>query len=64
MYTDRGQPDLQLLREDKLMMIELKSEEGVLSPEQQKSISMLNELGIEVYVARPSDWEFLVELLT
>lgn len=49
---DPGFPDLVLARDGQVLFVELKSERGRLSPDQQAWISALHE----VRVLRPHDW--------
>jgi hypothetical protein len=57
-----GWPDEALVRE-RLVLLELKSETGKLSPAQREWIGWLLGAGVEVYVARPSDLEALGAIL-
>lgn len=68
---DKGFPDLVLARDGKLILLELKSEKGRLSPEQ---VEWLDALGVDdslrfrgaemtVAVVRPSGWQRLANLL-
>lgn len=52
-----GFPDLWLLREPDLIVAELKTEKGRLSPAQQQWIAALTACGLEVYIWRPSDFD-------
>src|SRR5262245_37343528 len=51
-----GYPDLLLVRRDRVVWAELKSQRGVLSDEQQAWIDALRAAGQEVYIWRPSSW--------
>ena len=53
-----GFPDLVLVRphDGRLLMIELKSARGRLTPEQEQWVEALTATRAEVYVFRPSDW--------
>jgi hypothetical protein len=54
---DAGFPDLVLLRPPRLVIAELKSAKGKVSPEQQLWLAAFREVGeIEVYEWRPDDW--------
>jgi VRR-NUC domain len=60
----RGWPDLVLLRPPRLILAELKSDTGRVSPEQSDWIAQLAEVpGIEVAIWRPSDWQSVYETL-
>jgi hypothetical protein len=53
-----GFPDLVLIRPPSVMFLELKRETGRLSPTQRDIVGALENCpGVEVHVARPSDWE-------
>jgi protein-disulfide isomerase-like protein with CxxC motif len=60
----KGFPDLVLVRNGKMMFIELKSRNGRTSPQQDDWLKDLTEVSntaydgvVEVYVWRPADWE-------
>jgi hypothetical protein len=56
--SNAGFPDLVLIRPPRVLFIELKRETGRLSPTQREVIDALEACpGVEVHVARPSDWE-------
>jgi hypothetical protein len=61
-----GFPDLVLTHKEKkrTLFIELKSEKGIVSPEQLAWLETLaaNE-GVEVYTLRPSEYEYIEEIL-
>ncbi len=50
-----GFPDLVLVR-GRVVWVELKSEKGRVSPDQETWITMLAAAGQEVYIWRPSSW--------
>lgn len=50
----KGFPDLVFVR-DRVVYVELKSEDGRLRPEQEEWLQALAKAGQEVYVWRPSD---------
>lgn len=59
-----GFPDLMLCRNGELIFAELKTEKGKVSPSQQRVLDLLEAVpGIEVYVWRPSDQDFVMERL-
>lgn len=60
--TAAGWPDLTLIR-DRLLLAELKTARGRLSPAQQHVHGMLRDVGIEIHVWRPTDWPDVMELL-
>lgn len=51
-----GWPDVFLVRE-RAMAVELKSERGSVTPEQQFWLAALGKVGIEVHLWRPADWQ-------
>ena len=51
-----GMPDLMLVRDDRLVFVELKSEHGKLTVNQQQWIDALEQTAAEVYTWRPGDW--------
>ena len=60
-----GFPDLVLFRAPRVMFLELKRETGRLSTVQREVLAELEGCpGVEVHVARPSDWASLVEWLS
>ena len=50
-----GFPDLVLVRE-RVLFVELKSERGKLSPEQEQWLAVLRTAGADARLWRPSDW--------
>lgn len=58
-----GYPDWTLVR-DRVVWIELKTEEGDASADQLNWIDDLKKAGGEVYLFRPSDWSEIVRVLT
>lgn len=66
---DPGFPDWILLRENadrsaKLLIVELKSENGILSLAQKQWLDLLNRVpGVEVYTWRPKDLEQIEKCL-
>lgn len=59
----RGWPDLVLTRGRQLLFVELKSESGPVSEDQQRVLDVLRSAAT-VDIWRPSDWERVVEALT
>ncbi|HEX3331227.1 MAG TPA: VRR-NUC domain-containing protein [Gaiellales bacterium] len=51
-----GWPDLVLIRDDRLLFRELKTDRGRLSPDQQRCRERLEKTGADVGVWRPADW--------
>ena len=63
--SQAGFPDLVLIRAPRVMFLELKSELGRLSTMQREVIGHLEACpGVEVHVARPSDWQKCVGWLS
>ena len=58
-----GFPDLTMCRGEKLIMAELKRENGRLSHAQAGWINRLRQTGTPVYIWRPSDWNTIVDVL-
>jgi hypothetical protein len=55
-HSPRGWPDLALVRPPRLILAELKSEAGKLTPAQARWLELLGACdGVEVYTWRPSD---------
>lgn len=58
---DRGAPDLILARDGVVLLVELKAQNGRLSPEQRQWLHHIGEHG---RVWRPSDWLTVVQELS
>ncbi len=55
--SEKGFPDLTLVRRDRLMFVELKTETGEVTPEQHAWLDALEWTGrVDVRVWRPRDW--------
>jgi VRR-NUC domain len=64
MADGAGYPDLTLVRGERLVFAELKSEHGRLAPRQKRWLDALRAVkGCEVYVFRPSDWDEIQAVL-
>ena len=66
--SSQGFPDLVLVRPPRLLFVELKSEKGKLSPDQEVWMDRLGRVetagaGIECYVWRPADFDELARVL-
>jgi VRR-NUC domain len=62
-----GYPDLTMwnVAQDRIVFAELKREKGKLSEAQQFVLKELLQItSVETYVWRPSDWEFVVGVLS
>ena len=63
--SQAGFPDLCLIRAPRILFMELKRENGRLSAAQKEVIGHLEACpGVEVHVARPSDWQKCVGWLS
>jgi hypothetical protein len=65
-HSPKGFPDLTMVRGDRLIFAELKTEKGKVTPDQQGWIDALSVLGngrCEVYLWRPSDIESAYQVL-
>lgn len=60
--SEPGWPDLALVR-DRLVMAELKTDTGRISPDQQRWLDLLGGAGIETYVWRPRDIDEVLAVL-
>lgn len=60
----KGFPDLVLVRRDRVLWRELKSDSGRLSTDQALWITALQDAGEDVAVWRPDDFDEIVEALT
>jgi hypothetical protein len=61
---DAGLPDLILCKPPRLLFAELKRERGRVSEAQADWLDALSRCsGVEVYLWKPSDWEFIVRIL-
>lgn len=56
----KGFPDLVLLRDDEQLVVELKADNGRLTPEQEEWIEAFQRAGVEAWIWRPRDWDPLV----
>lgn len=59
----KGWPDLVLARGSEVLAVELKSDRGKPTPEQERVLSVLSEAGIRCAVWRPADWEWIEGVL-
>jgi hypothetical protein len=63
-WSEAGWPDLALCKPPRLLLVELKSEHGKVTPAQDEWLTMLADCpGVEVYVWRPSDLDLAVKVL-
>lgn len=62
-WSEKGWPDLTLMRPPRLVFAELKSEKGKTTERQRYWLEHLEQCGIEVYLWRPSDWDDVERVL-
>lgn len=63
-WSERGWPDLAMVRPPRLILAELKRESGRTSIHQDRWLALLRDCpGIEVYLWRPSDLDTIAEAL-
>jgi hypothetical protein len=63
-HSAAGWPDVALVRPPRLILAELKRDDGRTSAEQERWLGLLRACpGVEVYVWRPSDLDRVVETL-
>lgn len=63
--SEPGYPDLCMVRGDRVVFAELKTEKGRVSPAQLDWLDALQQSGrVEVYVWRPGMWDCIEEALT
>jgi VRR-NUC domain len=59
----KGFPDVVAVRGERVLFLELKAERGRLSSEQAHWCAALGLAGQSVHVVRPSDFDWLVEVI-
>jgi hypothetical protein len=62
-HSAAGYPDITLVRGDRLVFAELKTDKGRVTPQQQAWIDALRKTKAEVYLWRPSYFDDIVEIL-
>lgn len=62
-WSERGFPDLTLVRGQRLIFAELKRNNGRLTEPQIEWQELLADTPAEVYVWRPADWDAIQECL-
>jgi hypothetical protein len=55
--SQRGFPDLVLVRPPEVLFLELKTQAGRVRPEQQQWIAALTACGLEAHIVRPDDFD-------
>ena len=63
-HSPRGFPDLIILREGRMIVAELKREDGNLTPEQYFWLLEFMKVTDDAYLWKPSDWEGVKSVLT
>lgn len=62
-HSPAGFPDCVMVRENRIIFAELKSEKGKTSEQQFKWLEALGRTKTEVYLWKPSDFDKIVEIL-
>jgi hypothetical protein len=63
-FSAKGWPDVTLIKPPRMVLAELKTETGKVTPEQEECLALLRRVpGVEVYVWRPSDFEKIKAIL-
>ena len=63
-WSERGWPDLAMIRPPRLVFAELKRESGHTTEHQERWLGLLRDVpAVEVYLWRPSDLETIAETL-
>ena len=61
--SEKGFPDLVMLRGERLLVAELKTERGRVRPEQHEWLDAFAEAGVETHIWRPSDMVNIAQVL-
>lgn len=61
--SERGFPDLTMVRPGRLIFAELKTDKGKLTEKQEEWLMALREAGAEAYIWRPAQWDEVVAIL-
>lgn len=62
-HSAKGFPDLVLVRDNRLIFAELKTDTGRVSPDQREWLDALLGAGAEVHIWRPADWPEILDTL-
>ncbi len=63
-WSEKGYPDITIIKVPKLIFLELKTDKGKVTPAQQEWNDLLNQCKtIEAHIVRPSDFESIVSML-
>jgi len=63
LHSASGYPDVTLVRGSRLILAELKTDKGKVTPQQQGWLDALKETKAEVYLWRPADFDNILEIL-
>lgn len=64
-HSPAGFPDCVMIRDDRIVVAELKSERGKVTPQQEGWLKAFKATGMaECYLWRPSDFDEIVRILT
>ena len=63
-HSERGWPDVAMVRPPRLILAELKTDRGKVTPHQQEWLDLLGACpGVETYLWRPADFDRITEVL-
>ena len=63
-WSEKGYPDITIVKVPKLIFLELKTEKGKVTEAQQEWHDLLNQCtSIEAHIVRPADFNEIVEYL-
>ena len=63
-WSERGWPDLAMVRPPRFILAELKRETGTTTPHQDRWLALLGACpGVEMYLWRPSDLDAIASVL-
>lgn len=63
-WSERGFPDVVLCRPPRILFVELKTDKGKTTPDQDRWLGMLEQCpGVEVFVWRPADFDAMTAVL-
>lgn len=63
LHSQQGWPDLALCRPPRLILAELKSDTGKVTPTQAQWMFLLAQCPVEVYTWRPAEWKEVAQVL-
>ena len=63
-HSPYGEPDLRMVRPPRVVLVELKRDDGKVTPKQYEALELYRRCpGVETYLWRPSDWDEIVEVM-